>query len=375
MKKKICFIVAVPDTAKAFLLRYFEYLSKDYDIYLVANFQDYSAPFLSPYVKEIKNIRIYRNISVFQDLKALLSLVHYLKKMQFDAVHSVTPKAGLIGVMAAKIAKVPIRIYTFTGQVWFTKKGLLKYLLKNIDRFIVYCATHVLVDGESQRQFLIENAIIQENNFKLWDKPAVSCVDTDKFTRNDTIRATNREELNLSNEVVFLFLGRMNVDKGVLDLAQAFLELNERYPNTKLVFVGPDEENLQSKIQEICNIQSVIFYGATSKPEEVLQLADVFCMPSYREGFCASIIEASSLEIPVICSDTYGLMGTIVDDVTGLRHKVADVTSILEQMDNMMVNPDLRKELGMNGRKYVLNNFSAKSFSKDWINFYKKILA
>lgn len=375
MKKKICFVVAAPDTAKAFLLRYFEYLSKDYEIYLVANFQDDLASFSSPYVKEVKNIRIYRNISVFQDTKALFSLVRYLKEMQFEAVHSVTPKAGLIGVLAAKIAKVPIRIYTFTGQVWFTKKGLLKYLLKNIDRFIVYCATHVLVDGESQRQFLIENAIIQENNFKLWDKPAVSCVDTDKFTRNDTIRATNREELNLSNEVVFLFLGRMNVDKGVLDLAQAFLELNERYPNTKLVFVGPDEENLQSKIQEICNIESVIFYGATSKPEEVLQLADVFCLPSYREGFCASIIEASSLEIPVICSDTYGLMGTIVDDVTGLRHKVADVASILEQMEKMMVYPDLRKELGINGRQYVLNNFSAKSFSKDWINFYKEVLA
>jgi glycosyltransferase involved in cell wall biosynthesis len=377
MKKKVCFVISAPETARAFLLKFFVHLSKDFDIYLVANFQDDSAvSFLYPYVKEVKSIKIYRNISVFKDLTALFSLVNYLKEMQFDSVHSVSPKAGLIGVLAAKIAGVPIRIYTFTGQVWHTKKGLLKYLLKNIDRIIVYCATHIIVDGESQRQFLVANGIIKENNSKFSDKPGVSCVDMDKFTRNNIIRDNYRKELNVTNEIVFLFLGRLNVDKGVLDLAYAFSKLIEKFSNTRLVFVGPDEENMQSKILEICNHNSsVTFYGATSKPENILQMADVFCLPSYREGFCTSIIEASSLEIPVICSDTYGLLRTIVDDVTGLRHKVANSASILEQMEKMMENQDLRKELGKNGRQYVLNNFSVTIFSKQWVDFYNEVLA
>jgi glycosyltransferase involved in cell wall biosynthesis len=376
MKKKVCFVVSAPETARVFLLKFFVHLYQDFDIYLVANFQDDSAvSFLYPYVKEVKSIKIYRNISVFKDLTALFSLVNYLKRMQFDSVHSVSPKAGLIGVLAAKIAGVPIRIYTFTGQVWHTKKGLLKYLLKNIDHIIVYCATHIIVDGESQRQFLVANGIINENNSKFSNKPGISCVDTDKFTRNNIIRDNYRKELNVTNEIVFLFLGRLNVDKGVLDLSHAFSKLIQKFSNARLVFVGPDEEKLQSKIQEICNHSaSVTFYGATSKPENILQMADVFCLPSYREGFCTSIIEASSLEIPVICSDTYGLLRTIVDDVTGLRHQVANSASILEQMEKMMENEDLRKELGKNGRQYVLNNFSVKIFSKQWVDFYKNTL-
>jgi glycosyltransferase involved in cell wall biosynthesis len=377
MKKKICFIVASPETAKIFLLKHFDSLSHDFDIYLVANFEDDATVSISsPYIKEVKNIRIYRNISILKDVKALFSLVKYLHKMQFDAVHSVTPKAGLIGILAGKLAGIPVRAHTFTGQVWHTKKGFFKFFLKSIDHFIVYCATHILIDGESQRQFLIANKIVKENNSKFFDKPAISCVDTDKFTRNDAIRDKYRKELSFCNEVVFLFLGRLNVDKGVMDLAHAFSILNKKFANTRLVFVGPDEENLQPKIQEICNHnEAVVFYGSTTVPQEVLQMADVFCLPSYREGFCASIIEASSLEIPVICSDTYGLLGTIIENKTGLRHKVADVASILEQMEILVKDQELSRTLGENGRKYVLENFSSKTFSKQWIDFYKNVFS
>jgi glycosyltransferase involved in cell wall biosynthesis len=218
-------VISSPETARFFLMRFFVYLAQDFDIYLVANFEDdATVSFLSPYVKEVKNIKIYRNVRVLKDLTAIFSLVTYFKEMQFDSVHSVSPKAGLIGVLAAKISGVPIRIYTFTGQVWHTKTGLLNYLLKNIDYLIVYCATHIIVEGESQKQFLVANGIIKENNSKFSNKPGISCVDTHKFTRNDTVRDYFRRELNASNEIVFLFLGRLNVDKGVLDLAQASSE-------------------------------------------------------------------------------------------------------------------------------------------------------
>lgn len=376
MKKKICFIVATPTTATAFLLKHFEYLSDDFDVYLVANFEDeVSNSFSSPYLKEIKNIGIQRNISIFKDVEALLSLSRYFKGMQFDAIHTVTPKAGLIGIMAAKLVGVKIRIHIFTGQVWHTKKGVFKMFLKNLDRIVVYGSTHILVDGESQRQFLIQNKIIKNNNSSVLGKGSISGVDTDKFISNKEIRDKYRKDLHITNEVVFLFLGRMNVDKGVLDLAHSFSKLNNKYSNSKLVFVGPDEENLRPKIEEISNNNSsVIFYGSTSFPQDVLQMADVFCLPSYREGFGTSVIEASLLELPVISSDTYGLMETIIENETGLRHQVANVDSIFEQMEKLILDEDLRKKLGVNGRLYVFENFSAEMISKSWVDFYKKVV-
>lgn len=376
MKKKICFIVATPITAKAFLLKHFEYLSHDFDVYLVANFEDeVSKSFSSPYLKEIKSIGIERNISIFKDVESLFSLVNYLKKMHFDAIHTVTPKAGLIGILAAKLAGVKIRIHIFTGQVWHTKKGFFKIFLKNLDRIVVNCSTHILVDGESQRQFLIQNKIIKGIKSSVLGKGSISGVDTDKFIPNKEIRDKYRTDIHISNEVVFLFLGRMNFDKGILDLAHSFSKLNKKFSNSRLVLVGPDEENLRAKVEDICNNSiSVIFYGSTSSPEDVLQMADVFCLPSYREGFGTSVIEASLLELPIISSDTYGLMETIIENETGLHHQVASVDSIFEQMEKLMIDEDLRKKLGINGRRYVLENFSAEMISQNWVDFYKNTL-
>lgn len=376
MKKKVCFIVATPTTAKIFLLKHFEYLSQYFDVYLVANFEDkFSNSFSSPYLKEIKSIGIERNISIFKDVESLLSLSRYLKEMQFDAIHTVTPKAGLIGILAAKLAGVKIRIHIFTGQVWHTKKGFFKKFLKNLDRIIVYYSTHILVDGESQRQFLIQNKIIKEINSSVLGKGSISGVDTDKFFPNKEIRDKYRTDLHITNEVVFLFLGRLNIDKGILDLAHSFSKLNKKFSNSSLVFVGPDEENLRPKVEEICkNSISVIFYGTTSSSHDVLQMADVFCIPSYREGFGTSVIEASLLGLPVISSDTYGLMGTIIENETGLHHKVGNVDSIFEKMEKLMIDEVLRQKLGANGRRYVLENFSAEMISQNWVDFYKKTL-
>jgi len=375
MRKKICFIIATPLTAKAFLMKHFEYLSEIFDIYVVANFEQNPGFTLdNQFIKGQKNIEIARSISLLKDGKALFDLRKYLHEMQFDAVHSVTPKAGLIGMLAAKLAGVKIRVHIFTGQVWHTQKGFFKILLKNLDRLIVFCATNILVDGKSQRRFLIENKIINDKNSQVLGEGSISGVDTAKFFPQPEVRAQYRSELHLNDEIVYLFLGRMNRDKGILDLAKAFCLLHEKFPKTKLVLVGPDEENLEPLIRQMDDTNGdIVFYGSTPKPQDVLQLADVFCLPSYREGFGTSVIEASLLELPIICSDTYGLMETIVENQTGLRHKTRDVASILAQMEHM-TDLNSRKRMGENGRQYVLQNFSAEKISTAWLGFYKGLL-
>ena len=374
-KKKICFVVSSPLTAKAFLLEHIKVLSTTFDVYLVANFENEDQKNISPYIKDVFDVKIERNINLFKDVKALMHLKRICKHEGFDSVHSVTPKAGLIGMLASKLAGIKVRIHIFTGQVWHTKKGFMKQLLMKIDQFIFNIATNILVDGQSQRQFLIENKIIDAKKSSVLGKGSISGVDTEKFIPSSEIKEKYRNELRYKDtDVVFVFLGRLNIDKGVIDLANAFSKLQQEITNVKLLFIGFDEENLLPEITEIVGEENFIFYGSTNNPELVLQVADVLCLPSYREGFGTSVIEGSLLELPIICSDTYGLKETIIENKTGLRHPVKDVEMIYEQMKKLAVNDEFRIEMGKEGRNYVLENFKASQISEKWLEYYKNLV-
>lgn len=376
MRKKICFVVSTPATAKAFLSNHIKELSRFYDVYLVANIAENENILLDLPVIEIKNVPIYRKINIFKDIKSLVLLKKYFSENKFDVVHSVTPKAGLIAMLSAKLAKVKHRIHIFTGQVWHTQSGFMKRLLMFLDKCIVWSATDILVDGASQRHFLIENKIIKESNSKVLGKGSINGVDTDIFVPNINIAKEVREELNIDEDsIVFMFLGRLNKDKGIIDLVDAFIILKKKYANIRLLIIGPDEENIITQIKSKYNeLDSIVFYGATSFPYRMLQACDVFCLPSYREGFGTSVIEASLLEKPIICSDTYGLKETIIENKTGLRHKVGDVDSILKAMHFYIYDDKSRILFGRNGRKYVLENFSGKMLVEKWVQFYKELM-
>lgn len=368
-------MVSSPFTAKAFLTNHINELALFYDVYLVANFEnEQKGMFQDVPIKEIKDIAINRDISLFKDINTLIKLVSYFKQNQFDAIHTVTPKAGLLGMLSGRMAGSKKRIHIFTGQVWHTKSGLFKRFLMFLDLFIVWNATDILVDGESQRQFLIANGIIKSNNSFVLGKGSISGVDTKKFIPNSNVKKSMRQELGiLDDEVVFMFLGRMNIDKGIRELTIAFEKLSLKYVNVKLLLVGIDEENMTNYVQRnVSSLDKVIFYGVTPQPELVLQACDVFCLPSYREGFGTSVIEASLLEKPIICSDTYGLMETIIENKTGLRHKVKDFYSLYVQMEKLVEDENLRLLLGKGGREYVLINFSAQNISEKWVEYYKE---
>tara|TARA_B110000238_G_C16142929_1_gene447426 strand:+ start:10264 stop:11400 length:1137 start_codon:yes stop_codon:yes gene_type:complete len=374
-KKKICFVVSASGSAKVFLLNHINKLSLYFEIYLVADFKELPMDFFKDQpIKELKQIAIPRNVRLINDFRALLSLYAYCKHKKFDAVHTLAPKVGLLGILAARLAGVHKRIHIFTGQVWHTKKGLFKHFLMFSDRFTVWNSTHILVDGQSQRQFLIQHKIVKEFNSFVLGKGSISGVDTEKFMPDVNVKKQVREELGIKkNEVLYMFLGRMNRDKGINELAEAFNRLHNKYPNARLLLAGGDEENMTPIVkQKVTASDAVLFHGVTKTPERLLQACDVFCMPSYREGFGTSVIEASLLEKPIICSDTYGLMETIIENETGLRHEVAVADSLYSAMEKLIENQELRTALGKGGRAYVLANFSAQAISEKWIEFYKQ---
>ena len=170
-------------------------------------------------------------------------------------------------------------------------------------------------------------------------------------------------------------MGRINKDKGIYDLAHSFQSLLLKNKDILLFIVGYDEEGSIDKIKSIIeDEQFFTYYGSTDVPEKIMHIGDVFCLPSYREGFGTSVIEASSCKLAIICSDTYGLRDTIIDGETGLRHKTGSIPELQDKMGILASNRDLIKSFGDKGYDYVQKQFSADFVSNEWLKFYSGIL-
>ena len=376
MKKRICFVTAVAISANAFLRTHFAGLRERFDLTYLSGEKD-RRKIIAP-VDHYRYIDICRGISIFKDIKAMFQLIRIFRRERYEAVHSVTPKAGLLTACAAFVAGIPVRIHIFTGQVWANKKGLARTMLKMMDKLIARLDNYILVDGEGQQRFLMENGVLKENQSQVLGKGSICGVDLGRFSPSDRVREEVRGELSIQeDQVVFAFLGRLNKDKGILDLLPAFDRLAGENKRAYLLLIGADEENLASSFPDYGRIrpgENFCFYGPASCPERILQAADVFVLPTYREGFGSSVIEASALKLPVICSDVYGVMDAMVDDVTGLRFPVGDVDALYRCMARLMNDATLRQQLGIAGRARVERDFDAKMVTGLWVDYYKRIL-
>lgn len=376
-KQKICFIVSSAFTAKAFLVRHIEALSENFDVYLAGNFSGDDMPILNSLkIKGYKHIPINRKIKPAEDIKAVLMLMGYFRRMKFASVHSVTPKAGLLTAAAGVMAGIKIRIHIFTGQVWHTRKGLFRYILKQTDRAAALMATHILVDGPSQRSYLISEGVIKKENSQVFADGSISGVDVSVFRPEAAAGQKIRNELNIAeHRIVFLFLGRINRDKGIIELVEAFRRLRKINHRVFLLLAGFDEEQLIPYIKQRLSEDDFYYYGPAAKPEEIYQACDVFCLPSHREGFGSSVIEASACAKAVIASDTYGLLDAVREYETGLRHKAGNADSLFRMMHLLAENGELRARLGKNGLHFVRKHFSSGLITSCWTDFYNSLLS
>ena len=377
MKKKICFVVAIPGTANAFLRDHIDALSQYYDIYLVGNINS-SDEVDTLSIIGWHHIDIERGISIWKDLKAVWQTMCYFHKMKFDAIHSVTPKAGLVTALAGLFAGVKHRTHIFTGQVWATKTGIMRLFLKSMDKMIASLDNHIIVDGKSQRSFLEKEGILNLGTASVFHNGSIAGVNSERFVPNVLIRASEREKIGIKDGMLtFLFMGRLNHDKGIGELYEAYNRLASEAEDIFLLFVGDDEEDYISKLQDYSHIEkgkNFHFYGSTQYPEHVLNAGDVFVLPTYREGFGSSVIEAACIGLPCICSDAYGVLDAYIDGETGLQCKVGDVDSLYQCMKRMHDDREMVKRMGEKSRQRALNDFNVKPISECWINFYKEIL-
>jgi glycosyltransferase involved in cell wall biosynthesis len=374
-RRRICFVVSSEMTATAFLLDQIRCAALEYEVVLAVNTARPSFLAERGIAATVVSVPIERKVKPFADLHALLALCRMFRAQRFDIVHSVSPKAGLLAMLGAWITRTPRRVHVFTGQVWATRKGIQRFALKWADRLISALATHVLIDSPSQRDFLVAQGVVPEAKATVLAQGSISGVDVQRFRPDERTRAELRVELGIPlHDTLFLYVGRLNRDKGILDLASAFAELSRQREDVWLALVGPDEHGLRGRIKETCSESRIRFVDYTAQPERYMAAADVLCLPSYREGFGTVIIEAAACGVPAIASRIYGITDAIVDGRTGLLHAAGDRSGLLAQMVRLAADPALRRMMGDAASRRALSDFPMRKLTAALIAFYAKIL-
>ncbi len=362
-KKTIAIMATSPIAVKFHLENIIEHINEKYIVIVVTNLSEDSHRYLKNFSKEVRffDSKMKRKISIIHDIRTLILLFRFFRNEKISMFFSITPKAGLLGSLASFFMRVPIRVHTFTGQVWQTKKGFYKRLLMFLDRLIYLLCTKVLVDSPSQRQFLIENRIISFKDSLVLGNGSFCGVDINRFLPNRDSRTNIRKMMRVSDtDIIFLFVGRFDIDKGIIELIKAFSLLLDEIKNISLWLLGPSE-NANKYLDELITIkesEKIKILPYSQSPEKYMAAADIFCLPSYREGFGTVIIESAASGIPSIGTNIHGLIDSIVDGKTGLLVDPGDIKSLSESMFKLASNQELRIKMGRAARSRAKELYS-----------------
>jgi glycosyltransferase involved in cell wall biosynthesis len=372
-RKSLCFVATSPFAVNAFLLGHLSALAETYRVSLCVNLDAYPLSEQIDSRISIYAVHIERKISLGKDVRALMQLIGIFRREKFDAVHSITPKGGLLAMCAAFVVRVKHRHHTFTGQVWALRSGLARIFFKKMDWLIASFATRVFSDSVSQSRFLESEGIADRESISVLGKGSISGVDELRFKPNEQARKKLRAERSTSERTcVFLFVGRLVKDKGVFDLLRAFGRLSDSGIDSELWVVGPDEAGLQNELAQMSEASQgrVYWIGSTFEPENFMAAADVLVLPSYREGFGLVIAEAASCGIPAIAYRIDGVIDAVEENRTGLLVKMGDVGEFADAMHCMLINTELRQQYGQQARQRIRCDFSQQAITSAWLSFY-----
>ena len=330
-----------------------------------------------------------RQISPVRDLKSLWRMWRVLRREKPDMVHSMTPKAGLITMLAAWLARVPVRIHTFTGLVFPTATGLKRRILMTTDWLTCACATHVIPEGEGVKADLLNNGITRKP-IKVLGYGNIKGIDLDYYNREavvDNAQCTmHNAQLQdgtcppspLKGECegfTFVFVGRIVRDKGINELVGAFKRLHDEFPEVRLVLVGPFEDTLdpvspetKTEIDSNPGIEAV---GGQRDVRPFYAAADALVFPSYREGFPNVVIEAGAMELPSIVTDINGSREIIIEGRNGTIVPPRDEEALYQAMRHWVTHRDEVDRMAAEARPLVASRFEqgyVRQCLKDFYN-------
>lgn len=374
-RKKICMLAATPLTIHFFLKPHLVALSKDHDLTLIVNLSNdnYLPPLDLPIT--IIDIPIARKMAPFSDLKCLLKLMSLFRKTQYDLLITVVPKAGLLGMLAGAFSAIPKRLHIFQGEVWANLKGFKRKLLQTCDWVTASLATNVLAVSASERNFLIDQEVVQPQKIKVLGAGSIGGVDLDRFYPDEQKRERIRAQLGIPSEaIVMIFIGRLVADKGIHELIKAYCQIALAHENLWLLLVGPDEEGEMERVLKGGQFQRIQCMPYTKEPESFLAAADFLCLPSHREGFGVVIIEAAAMGLPAIASNIYGISDAVIDGETGLLFECGNIAALKSRIELLLADSSLRKTLGIKARENVQQHFNNQVVVRNHIQYINRLL-
>ncbi len=325
-------------------------------------------------------IEIPREIRPWKDLVAFWRLFRHFRRAGYDIVHSTTPKAGLLVALSARLAGVPVRIHTFGGQRWATMTGYRRILLRLADRIICRLDTQVYADSPSQAEYLIAEGITARNRISVLHRGSLGGIDLDRFDagKYKDENASIRKNLGLSSESVkILFVGRITKDKGIMELVAALVRLTQMSKNVDLILVGPFEPHLDplppSTLKIIQSHPNIHTTGFQTHPEHYYGIADVFCLPSYREGFCTAVMEAAAMGLPTIGTRIPGLVDSVADGKTGILVTPHDTTALVSALTLLIDDKALRHRMGADAKSRAVRDFDCQLLAEKLMQAYESL--
>lgn len=311
------------------------------------------------------SIKMERNISPLKDFVSLVRLYVFFKKEKPDIIHSITPKAGLLTMLAGYLSGVPIRIHTFTGLIFPSKTGILQKILVLMDRLLCLCATHIYPEGEGVKKDLL-NYRITNKPLKILANGNVNGIDTAHFSLEQISldrKKTLKQQLAIhSEDFVFIFVGRLVSDKGINELILAFSKITD--PKVKLLLVGPFEPKLdplnEETTEEIEKNPKILSVGFQKDVRPYFAIANALVFPSYREGFPNVVMQAGAMGLPAIVSNINGCNEIIVEGENGIIIPPKDANSLHTAMLKFVQDRELLDQLRINSRRMVVERYEQK---------------
>ena len=319
-----------------------------------------------------------RHISMLKDFVSLCRLIKVFLRERPDIVHSMTPKAGMLCMLAGWLTRVPVRVHTFTGLVFPTSTGLKRRILMFTDWLTCACATHVIPEGEGVKADLLNNGITKKP-LQVLGYGNVKGVDLSYYVRSEELKVKS-EELKTDGVFTFLFVGRIVRDKGINELVKAFQHLHSHNLNTRLWLVGAYEDSLDpisNETRQIIADNDGIEAVGVKRGDELLAYyaaADCFVFPSYREGFPNTVLEAGAMGLPSVVTNINGSREIIIEGFNGVIIPPRDEQALFKAMTEMLENTEKRKEMATNARPIIAQRFEASFVRACLYDFYRRIL-
>ena len=380
-KKKIIRTATVPLSLDLFCRGLFRELSRDYEVIALSS----PKPELDRIAKRegIRTVAVpmQRKITPFRDLASLLRLIRVFRKEKPDMVHSITPKAGLLSMLAAWFTRVPVRVHTFTGLVFPYERGWKRRLLIATDRLTAACATHVLPEGKGVKKDLIRFRITRKP-LRVLGNGNVRGIDMEHYARSaETMQKASalRESLGIKeDDFVFIFVGRLDRDKGLDDLIDAFRLLQQEKDHIHLLLVGAEEADggaMLEKTRAYIGRSSHIHLsnGWQDDVRPWYAASDALVFPSWREGFPNVVIEAGAMELASIVTNINGSREIVANHKNGLVVPAQDAESLYYAMKSFVDRPERVQIFASKARKMVRRY--EQEFVWECLNeFYREVL-